>query len=137
MSSNFKKESNGKNEKFTFYAEKPPTKTLNLTIYKSDHANEKFITLKINEEFYEMYPSQLAHYDGKYYPLQDDKLNLVRRGGKGGIWTGDHYKVEFKEKSVILTKDSKYIDQMKVKYPLNVEVFGGAMMMERMDIEFK
>jgi len=65
-----------------FVVKKPQNKKLMLTIRNSDHLGDDFIELKINNQYYELTPSEIAHF-------VDDGQTLMIRKGSGRIGPGD------------------------------------------------
>jgi len=125
-----------KRRTLSFVVKKPQNKRLMLTIRNSDHLNDDFIELKINNQCYELTPSEIAHFkDFQDSDFVDDDQVLMKRKGSARIGPGDRFELEYKTRSVVLTREGRFVHEMKVKYPLKIEVSGGEMMMSRMEIK--
>ena len=104
-----------------FVVKKQQNKRLILIIY---HHYDNYIKLKINNQNYKLTPSEIVHCE--------DFQTMIK---KKKIGPGDRFELEYKKRSVVLTKEGRFIHEILVKYPLKIEISGGEMMMSRMEIQ--
>lgn len=100
-------------------------KRMIIKLNPSDSPDYNHIELFVNKTGYRIFPSKI----GKF----TDNGLMKSYGDK---WYPDLYELYFSKKSVYLYKNNTCIDEIKsVSYPVNVDIKGGTMIMERLDVQ--
>jgi hypothetical protein len=116
-------DTNGTRTIFKFTISKPQCKYVILRVRKSDHANDRGITLKICGNIYYIMPSFFGKCTG--YNTRYEFLKSC-----------DNYSLIFEDKNIFICKENDRVENIKnVIYPVDIQIEGGAMIMERLDIQ--
>jgi hypothetical protein len=98
-------------------------KNLVLRIRKSDEANAQWIQLRVNKNSYVIRPSYFGKCNKKKTKYQFRQ-------------SCDNYKFIFDKQGIFICKENSCVEKITLKpYPVSIQIEGGTMIMERLEIQ--